>query len=385
MERRRTGVRARTRTSPRWTALAAVLGTVLLALLLATTAPVAARSSSAEPPREVHSYYVSEPTAPVKARATLARLMAVPPLDNGWVPQVPTPFSGHGVACPPRRCVDRRLPVPSSVKVTSSMVRVLLPRGYHKQRNRGLRYPVVYLFNGALSSYDMWSRKTRITALSRDLGAIFVMPEGAFAPVPGMFADWHDGSYQWESFHTKVVVPWVDRSFRTIPGARAAVGASMGSLGAIGYAQRHPGMFKAVMSISGILDTRTLTANIVPEDLAAALGMQPPDMQRVYGNPVLQREVWRRHNPAENADKLKGVKVLVAGGTGFLTGDATDPVRNGTTEAVLWTTNRTFLAALTRAGVPFEARVARGGVHNWPWFHNPLVWGLPKLIAATRR
>jgi len=380
MRRNRLVVRGRAHGAP-LTTVAVALATALLGAL---SSPVAARSG-AEPPREVHSYYASDPAKPVQARATLAQLMAVPPLDNGWVPRVPTPFDGHGAACPRKRCLDRRLTVPSSVKVTSSMVRVLLPRGYHQRRNRAVRYPVVYLFNGALSSYDMWSRKTRITALSRNLDAIFVMPEGAFAPVPGMFADWHDGSYQWESFHTKVVVPWVDRSFRTIPGARAAIGASMGSLGAIGYAQRHPGLFKAVMSISGILDTRSLTANILPEELAAALGVQPPDMQRVYGNPVLQREVWRRHNPAENAHKLKGVKVLVSSGTGFLTGDATDPVRNGTTETVLWTTNRTFLAALTRAGVPFEARVARGGVHNWPWFHNPLVWGLPKLIAAARR
>jgi S-formylglutathione hydrolase FrmB len=381
MEQVRLAVRAR----DRWSggpALAAVLVTLLLAT---ATAPVAARASSAEPPRELHAYYVSDPNEPLKARATLARLMAVPPLDNGWVPQVRTPFNGHGVACPPRRCLHRRLALPSSVKVTSSMVRVLLPRGYHKKRNRKVRYPVVYLFNGALSSYDMWSRKTQITALSKQHQAIFVMPEGAFAPVPGMFADWHDGSYQWESFHTKVVVPWVDRSFRTLPGARAAIGASMGSLGSIGYAQRHPGMFKAVMSISGILDTRSLSANILPEELAAALGVQPPDMKRVYGNPVLQRRVWRRHNPAENAEKLKGVTVLVSSGTGFLTGDATDPVRNGTMETVLWNTNRTFLQALTRAGVRYEARVARGGVHNWPWFHNPLVWGLPKLIAAARR
>ena len=54
-------------------------------------------------------------------------------------------------------------------------------------------------------------------------------------------------------------------------------------------------------------------------------------------------------------------------------------------EHVLWQTERTFLAALTAQGVPFEARIAEGNVHGFPWFDRPLRWGLGRIMATFNR
>ncbi|NYG55986.1 alpha/beta hydrolase [Nocardioides perillae] len=354
---------------------------LLAALLPGTAVATGTAASDGSAPPEVFATYSSGTGSRVDDLRTLAEIMAVPSGSTGYAPPDRAPLDRLRAACPPVRCQDHRLRVPPGVQVSDSSVRVLLPVGYRTSRKR---YPVVVLFNGALSAYDAWSRKTQLTAITREHEAIFVMPEGGYGAEPGMFADWVDGSYDWETFHTEVVVPWVDRRFRTVPGARAAVGASMGSLGALGYAARHPGLFDAVLTLSGVVDTDSLVANTLPAELAEALGVRPPDLRRVWGDPVLRRANWRRHDPTALASRLRDVELFVASGTGFPSALG-NQTHSGDTEMLLWQGHRTFLTALTAAGVPFEARVAQGGVHNWPWFDTALRWGLPQAVAATRR
>ncbi|MCW2812646.1 MAG: hypothetical protein JWN84_101 [Nocardioides sp.] len=361
----------------------AVLATAAWAGAAGTTADaVGARAAADEGPvTVVRSDAQRDPLA---AWATYARLMAVPSYDTGKVPAVRAPREGGGVACPPSRCVDRRVPVPRGVKVTDNTVRVLLPVGYRAPRNADRRYPVVFLWNGGQSRSDGWSLKTELTEMSRAWPAILVMPEGGFGRQAGFFSDWHDGSFDWETFHTEVVVPWVDRTFRTIKGARAAVGASMGAIGAINYAAHNPTMFKAVLSISGALDTTTMATYGIDPALSAALGFADPDLRRIWGDPVRDRANWRRHNPQALVPRLRGVEVLVASGTGYLA-PASDGIYNGTFENTLWNTQRSFFQAMTAHGIPYKARVMVGGVHDWPWFNHPLEWGVPQLVRAALR
>jgi diacylglycerol O-acyltransferase / trehalose O-mycolyltransferase len=320
----------------------------------------------------------------VAAVAAYARLMALPSVDTGIVPDVRAPREGGGEACPPRRCHDFTVPAPRGVRVSDETVRVLVPPGYAAPRNRAKRYPVVFLWNGGQSRSDGWTWKTELTRMSRSWQAILVMPEGGFGKAAGYFSDWADGSYDWETWHIGTVVPWVDRTFRTVRGARASVGASMGAIGAVAYAARHRGMFKAALSISGALDTTAMRAYAVDPALSGALGYDDVDLRRIWGDPVLDHATWQAHNPAALVPRLRGVHLLLTSGTGY-PGLPGGDVYNGTFENTLWNTQRTFLAQLTRHRLPYEARVMVGGVHDWPWFNHPLRWGMPKLIRATLR
>lgn len=341
--------------------------------------PASADSASEEVVTVVHS----DPANPSEARSTYLGLMEIPSSDTGYLPVDGAPMVEGPLACPPSRCHDYLVPIPADLKVTSSMVRVLLPQGYKKSKKR---YPVVYLYNGARSPYTRWSIGTQLTSITSKMKAIFVMPEGGIGDEAGMFSDWIDGSYDWETFHTEVLTSWVDRRFRTVPGARAAIGASMGSLGALDYAARHPGLFTAVLSISGAVDTNMMVGNILPPEIEKSLGISPPDLRRVWGNPVLDRANWDAHNPVALAPKLAGTYLLITAGTGSSSTTSTDsePLHSGYVEQLMWTGHRSFLAALTNAGVPFTARIRQGGVHDWPYFDTPLRWGLPKLLAHIR-
>jgi diacylglycerol O-acyltransferase / trehalose O-mycolyltransferase len=354
---------------------------LVVAALAATVLPASpAGADDRSVPLTVHS----DPQRDlVGALTAYARLMAVPSVDTGEIPDVRAPREGGGKACPPRRCRDIRVPAPRSVKVpATTTTRVLLPRGYDAPRNARTRYPVVFLWNGGKSSYTGWTFKSELTKMSRRWKAILVMPDGGFDQNAGFFSDWHDGSFDWETYHTQVLVPWVDRTFRTIKGARSAVGASMGGIGVFAYAAHHPDMFTGVLSISGAVDTTTMAVSGLDPALNGLLGTEDIDLRRIWGDPVLDRATWDAHNPTVLAPDLKGTQVLIASGTGF-TSVQGDAVYSGNFEQSLWNTHRNFLLALTAAGVPYSARVATGGVHDWPYFNDPLRWGVPRLIERS--
>ena len=365
------------------TALAALAGALLVALAPGLTGTTA-RGAETTPPAP--SYFSSDGKDPVTALATIAQMQLIAPVDTGWRPPETEPLTDDK-ACPPSRCKDYRLPAVAGLKPARPVVRVLLPVGYSTQTRT--RYPVVYLFNGSLSPYYRWSRSTQLTAMSRRMQAIFVMPEGGYNTNAGYFSDWKDGSASWETWHTQKLVPWVDKTFRTIPGARAAAGASMGAQGALTYAARHPGLFKAVLSISGLLDTSTLVQNgtdlqLLPAGARKAANVSGPDLRRIWGDPVLDRATWSAHNPVDQAAGLVGVKLFIAAGTGYPQYDPNDAVHSGATEENLWNQHRTFFLALARAGVGYQARISQGQLHDWPYFHGAMVWGLPRIIAAAR-
>lgn len=365
---------------------ALALATAVAAVVVAATSPTTP-ASAVDVRRDegpVTVVAVDPARDQVAALATYLRLMAIPVRDNGKVPAVRAPREGGGEACPRDRCRDLRVPVPRGVSVDDNRVRVLLPAGYAKPANARRRYPVVFLWNGGQSRYDGWTFKTELTRMSRAWPAIFVMPSGGLGRNAGYFSDWADGSFDWETFHTQVVVPWVDRTFRTIPGARASVGASMGGIGAINYAAHNPGMFKAVLSISGALDTSTFATYGVDQSVNDLLGFEGPDFRRIWGDPVLDRANWEAHNPKSLVPRLKGVKVFLASGTGSVD-LASDGIYNGTFENTLWNSQRSFLYAMTAARQPYAARIMVGGVHDWPWFNHPLAWGVPQLVRAATR
>lgn len=364
-------------------ALAGLLGLALAAGTLA--APAQADTTYVdEPGGERVTYASSDPDDPADAWATYLRLMTIPSRANDFKPVSKAPGPGTG-ACPPRRCRDISVPVPAGVKVDSNKARVILPVGYFAKKNRTRRYPVVYLFNGALSPYTRWSESTQIVKTAEPLQVILVMPEGGRNEFAGFFTDWHDGTFQWESFHIRGVLPTIDRLYRTVPGARVSVGASMGALGALIYPARHPGAFQSALSISGFVDTNQAVANALPEPLGQLIGASQPNLTRVWGSPLLQRANWAAHNPVELAPQLRDVSLFIASGTGSPDQSAeTGAVINSPyTEQLLWTGHRTFLAALTAAGVGYEARIREGGGHYWWHFEEPLRWGLPQAVSAA--
>ena len=125
-------------------------------------------------------------------------------------------------------------------------VNVLLPDGYDISR----RYPVLFLLHGGGENYSTFDTKydVRNHTAGRDL--IVVMPDGGAA---GWYCDPESsnvGPRNWETFHIKELLPWVDATFATTGQAsrRAISGFSMGGFGALKYAAKYPELFASVSS-----------------------------------------------------------------------------------------------------------------------------------------
>jgi S-formylglutathione hydrolase FrmB len=141
-------------------------------------------------------------------------------------------------------------------------VRILLPDGYD-EHDTSKRYEVLYLLHGHGDTATAWTEKGGIRELVNgqdDFDGIVVMPEGGRA---GWYSDWVGETMGhvrplWETFHVDQLVPWIDANFNTVTdrSGRAIAGLSMGGLGALRYAARHPGVFSAVASFSGAVELR---------------------------------------------------------------------------------------------------------------------------------
>src|SRR5205823_3466123 len=180
----------------------------------------------------------------------------------------------------------------------------------------------------------------------------------------------------------------VARAFRTLRLAHGAVaGLSMGGFGAMSYAARHRGLFRAAASFSGAVDTRYV-------EPASGIGFNifhdtfgTPD-DRVWGNQVTDEATWRAHNPTDRAADLGGVELFVATGTGTPGGPAGDDPSNPGgyfIEQVIFQMNLSFGRALDAAGVPSHRDFYLGGYHGWPYWERELHWALPQIVDVIQR
>jgi len=248
------------------------------------------------------------------------------------------------------------------------MVRLMLPEGWQRGDNR--RWPVLYLLHGCCDTYESWPRSTRIESWPALRHVLVVMPDGGDI---GFYSDWRDGP-AWERFHTEELRALLERDYGAGP-ERAIAGLSMGGGGAMAYAARHPGMFRAAASFSGLVHPladagwlRGLIANYTSD----------PDA--IWGDPHADRGVWAAHDPTELAPKLKGTRLFVSAGNGH-PGPLDDAGGEGDTiEPVVERESRAFAARLRAAGVPVTTDFYGPGTHDWPYWERELRRALPLLL-----
>ena len=279
--------------------------------------------------------------------------------------------------------------LPPGVRVRHNKVRVLLPAGY--QQRSGARYPVVFMLHGVGDDETAWTNPGRgnLAVLTASCRAIFVMPDGGSGKEAGWYSDWVDRRFQYETFHTQVLPNALDATFRT-QGARgrAVAGMSMGGFGALSYAARHPGMYRAAATFSAFADTRfgaplsgvgyELTGqNDVYSTGAPSKG--------VWGDQTANADVWAAHNPYDLAAKLRRLPVYLAGGTGTPGGTHDDPSKlpNYATEAFLRVQIDRLAAQLRGAPGFVDARYT-GGYHDWVYWRDALVDSFRTLMPALR-
>lgn len=256
--------------------------------------------------------------------------------------------------------------------------RVLLPSGHRRAPHRAS--PVLYLLHGCCDNapgWKMWTDETDIAAFTRHSGAMVVMPEAAPA---GFYSNWWNhgrhGPPAWETFHLTELRQILERGWHA--GTRRAIaGLSMGGFGALSYAARHRDLFRAAASFSGLADARAWAPGI--EALLTAYGDDP---QALWGDPALQKRVWKAHNPYDLMPRLRGLPLYVACGNGRpgpLDPPGTAPDAGETGIGHL---NERFVAKAHRLHLPLRAELYGPGTHSWPYWQRDLHHAWPMLARA---
>jgi enterochelin esterase-like enzyme len=177
---------------------------------------------------------------------------------------------------------------------------VYTPPGYEKD---GKSYPVLYLVHGAGDSDNSWSTVGRANNILDNLieagkakPMIIVMPSG-HTPDRSINAGNMMQNNDFSNDFLKVVIPYIDKNYRTITNAdnRAMAGLSMGGAHTIQNGLTHPELFHyiGIFSIPG-------GGEQYEKDNDAALKKAATDIKMVY------YAYGREDFVVRNADQLKG-------------------------------------------------------------------------------
>lgn len=309
---------------------------------------------------------------------------ATPPVQAEALPPAVLPPGAQFVegdpSCAAPRCFEVQVPLPDGVNVTDNHVRVLLPQNYETSAKH---YPVIYLLHDAPGNYKSWTTLGNAQEFTRALDVIAVMPDGGGGN-PGWYSNWEDGSFQWETYHMEVMMPFIEQHLRVLgDGHRAVAGPSMGGFGAMSYSALHPGLFAAAASISGAVDF------LAVDRASAALGFLLNPVAGtpngpIWGDPVTNFDVWQQHDPGTHVDGLAGMKIFLASGNG-LPGGAHEQLTSPqlyAIEPLIQVMNTSFAQTLASAGVDHKTLFYGPGFHDWPYYKDSFAWALPQIMAV---
>ncbi|MGX1676079.1 alpha/beta hydrolase [Streptomyces sp. NPDC055400] len=283
------------------------------------------------------------------------------------------------------RTLDLTIDSPSLAD-PAAKVRLLLPQGWTPNPTR--TWPVLYLLHGAGDDYTSWTRSTDVTTLTQDTGVLVVMPTGGRA---GFYSDWWnhgvDGPPRWENFHLVELLRILETGYGAGP-QRAIAGLSMGGLGTMAYAARHPGLFRAAASFSGVVyPTYTGPHDPSPFDgpalVQGTVQLEGYDPDALWGDPAVDPGRWAAHSPADLAFALKDIPLFVSSGNGQPgpfepPGTPADP----NIEPLMEIMGKAFVERLQQAGAHVTTDFYGPGIHNWPYWERELHRSYALLMNA---
>ncbi|WP_277832660.1 alpha/beta hydrolase [Speluncibacter jeojiensis] len=265
--------------------------------------------------------------------------------------------------------------------------------------------PVLYLLNGAdggvVGDASTWQNSTDITSFfaGRQVNVVTVVG-GAYS----YYTDWLRpdpvlGVNEWSTFLTRELPP-VMNSALGASGRNAIAGLSMSATSVLSLAEHShtlgPGagpLYQAVGAYSGC--AQTSTAPGVDYVRMVVRGRGGGDVQNMWG-PIGGPD-WIAHDPARNAENLRGTALYVASGSGLpgphdtladpdvhgSPGALANQVGGGVLEAAVDQCNHALAQELRDIHIPATFDFTPTGTHSWGYWQDDLHKSWPMIAAAT--
>lgn len=264
---------------------------------------------------------------------------------------------------------------------------VLLPAGYDASDRR---YPVLYLITGNGGSETSAASYLDLASYAARDEVILVTP--AEPQHNNLMPDWADGTHRFDADFATLLVPKIDAEFRTLGdrGHRAIAGVSAGGYSSMAIAARHPDLFVAAATFSGLVDITDrgpAGETLVEIPQSVIVDMQPGELFRRFGNPYSHPLSWIERNPADLVSNLRGMSLYAAAGDG-VPSDADDVTAGGPLvwqKAIVESQVRHMTARFVRlagqAAVPITYR-PHAGTHLPRYWAEDLGQWWPQMLAA---
>jgi S-formylglutathione hydrolase FrmB len=146
----------------------------------------------------------------------------------------------------------------SNVMKKSLKAAIVKPKGYE---HRESAYPTVYLLHGGSGSFSDWHLKTTsenlLINMANQYEVIIVTP--GVGPSSYYYDSPLMDSVKYETYIIKELIPYIDQLYNTLNRreARAITGLSMGGHGSMMLSAKHPELFIAAGSMSGVMNIDT--------------------------------------------------------------------------------------------------------------------------------
>ena len=231
-------------------------------------------------------------------------------------------------------------------------IAVYLPPNYDPRRAKP--YPLLIQLHGGNGS------SANMTGMANILDDAIL--KGTIEPVVSVmpsaersfYMDYKDGSQKWETFILSDLIPYMRANYNVVKGRQGTLitGISMGGMGSLRIAFKHPEMFQAVASQEPGIEPALSYDDIKVRD---RFWRGDPIFEEKYGKPV-DRAYWAANNPAniakDNPERLVGLGIYLE------VGDQDMFYLNHGTE---------FLhRVLFDAGISHEYRLVKGAEHVGP-------------------
>lgn len=231
---------------------------------------------------------------------------------------------------------------------------ISFPSGYEKGESR---YPVVYLLHGGSGAFSDWHQKVTekgiVNQMAEDHKVLIVTP--GVGPASYYYDSPLLDTVRYETYMIQELIPFVDKNYRTLAQkeSRAITGLSMGGHGAITLAAKHPTLFIAAGSMSGVMNIDTDLWK-VGEDFRS---LRKKGQIEMLGAINYQGPLFNPYTAIGLVDQLKNQKVSLIIDCGV--------------DDFLIETNRQMHSLLMEKKVAHEY-IERPGAHTWNYWTEAL-------------
>ena len=218
-------------------------------------------------------------------------------------------------------------------------------------------YPVIYLLHGGSGAFSDWHKQVTKPGLVNQLADQYDLI--IVTPGVGPASYYYDSpildSVRYETYMIRELIPFVDQNYRTLAqkDSRAITGLSMGGHGAMMLSAKHPELFVAAGTMSGVMNIDT-DMWIVPNEFR---NLRKNGQKQMLGSINYQAPKFNPYTVVGLADKIheNGIALIIDCGV----------------DDFLIHTNRQLREILLWNKTPHEY-IERPGAHTWTYWTEAL-------------